>query len=1790
MQRTNRNLNYLPHLWGKDSMQRLRIRKHTKEEVLSEMHPIIREWFNSKFEELTEPQAYAIPIIHKKKSVLVSSPTGSGKTITAFLSIINNLFEMAEKGELEDKIYCVYVSPLKALANDIHRNLELPLSEIYELAKAEGMDLPKIRTAIRSGDTSQSERQRMARRPPHIFITTPESLSLVLTSPKFRQRFRDVKYVIVDEIHEISGSKRGSMLSVNLERLQNLSGPLIRIGLSATQAPIEKIAEFLGGYSGPKPRKVHIVEVKRRKDMDLEVLSPVPDITAVPYEIASERAYDMIREMIEEHRTTIVFTNTRSATEHVAYKLKDRGIEAVEAHHGSMSKERRLDVEEKLKKGELKAVVTSTSLELGIDIGYVDLVIQIGSPKSIAKGLQRIGRSGHAIGATPKGRFIAFQNDDLVECAVLVKSAYEGLLDRVDIPANPLDVLAQTIVGMSLEERWNVDDALKLIRRSYSFHALKKSDFLSVINYLSGRSEEFYSKIWYDPDENTFGKKRGARMIYFLNSGTIPEDSNYSVYSETGAALGKLSEKFVERLSPGDIFVLGGRSYEFVRLRGMRVHVRDAKGKSPTVPSWTGEMLPRSFDLSVEVGKFRERMSEMLENSEESEIIGELANDYHMTQWAASSIYRYFTEQKMAVKIIPTHRRLMIEEYGGEGDKWHYIFHYPFGRRVNDALSRAISYRISRKERSSASVTVTDDSFMVTVPRRVDARVFENLIGSASLEMTLKEAVRDSEMFVQRFRHCATRSLAVLKNYRGKEISVARQRRRSSRILDYLADYEDFPVIKETYNEILNIAMDLPHARLVLERMEKGDADIEIISQEIPSPFAQNVLLSGVSDIISMEDKSALLREFHKKLLEKILPEDELKKFMFEDEKVREYFRKKFRVGKKSDILAVLKKLGALNVLSQHSRNIFDYCDDMERCRKWAENLIENGKIVSVWIDGVFWTLEEYLPEYASVYSREIDIKEIHGKVLEFAENGRSLKEVANRFGSAGRKALRELEKAYMVGRTLKEGEIVFIRRDVVKSEERNLMERMIYRYLEGFAPAALGELAHALALDEDEVKKAVAPMLGEGTVEKGFFVIGDEEQYMLSKDIYSLKMGREGISEEQIRAYRLKKFFELEGIDDYFDIFGEASRTYDIFYHVKDFDWDEWRERRERNEIMMGKFVRGRVKYVRKEDAAVFVGAFRDAELTDFDRKVLDVISRKDGITLKELSRILGNSEAVKNSVQKLDSGCYIVRKYLPGEGWQSRNIFMASDIEPLPKEDAIKSLLRGFIKAYGPVPMRGMRGYSGFPDHTIRRYLRELLEDMEITELHVQKESEEFYIASEDYDALKLESQPTDGVRILSLFDPYIAPLWSEIASKYGEKWIFPVIKNGLLDGYAEIWPMSGRVEVRELETSDLEGSLDAMEKVRAYYEGEGIDIITVTRVGTRGVDELRKNERKVFERKGYSNVQNMMVKGNVSPECFETGDILRYMLYRQGICDRRFYDIMHLIDERGWVRGDYDAFLRVRNHRPIIRYRDGNIISCKVIPRFVSYTTIQKCALYQAAKSRELGENDKIVLNVVRKERKKADITGASPLGPKMTKESVDRLYEGAYIAKDMRGRFIRVFPRKYISDARKTVLEMIIRSYGVVSAEMLYNLAGGEYRMDEIRRLLGEMSDRLRKGFFVKEDRTVYWAIEEALSEIGKINCGVDAVIPKDDPAGWYIEPFARKLFGFSPAVTIFVKGELRGAVKGRKIGKNIQIYGFEGKSTERYLLNDYARKWGIRLDWGVKEVSEREILDTFDKGR
>ncbi len=1018
-------------------------KEHSKDEICSLLHPLIRTWLEGKFETLTPPQSMAIPHIHGKENILVSSPTGSGKTITAFLSIINELYNKQMRGTLEDRIYCVYVSPLKALANDINKNLKTPLKEITDLANEAAGELgpaPKIRVAVRSGDTSSYERSRMVKKPPHIFITTPESLALVLSTPKFREKFADVRYLIIDEIHDISDSKRGVLLSLTVERLQQyVAGKLTRIGLSATQAPIEEIGKFLVGFEkkedgnwGTRPLK--IVEVQKRKLLDIKVLSPVENMNKFNYEVINTKLQDLLPSLIKSHNSTIIFTNTRSSTETIVHSLKSRGLENVAAHHGSLSKEVRIDVENKLKTGALKAVVTSTSLELGIDVGYVDLVCQIGSPKTVAKALQRIGRAGHSMVAISKGRVLVYEKDDLVECAVLSRFARDGKIDRIFILKNSLDVLAQTILGLSLEKKNNVDDAYEIVKASYCYHELTREKFVRVLKYISGSEiEGIYGKLWYDPKTDTFGKKKGSRLIYYTNVGTIPPESNYYVKMVgTGYPIGQLSEKFVENLRQGDIFILGGKTYQFVKTSGMEIFVKDAFGRKPTVPSWTGELLPRSYDLSLGIGAFRRKVQRYLlqrdgqpenpvvnvcldpeeegegsdTNAEVSDFCQELMMEYSLDLGSVNTILGYIGEQLKFHGALPTDRHVVIEGYIDPKGLYNIIFHSPFGRRTNDALSRTYAYVLSNKYDINVRTSLTDDNFLLTLERSIPLEELPGLLKEEELEDTLRKAVKGTELFNQRFRHCATRGLMILRSYKGKEISIERQQVKTTKIIRSVEGMDDFPIVEETYNEILNDAMNITTAKEVLGRMNSGEITTSTVPyNSVPSPFSHNIILMGVSDIVLMEDRSSLLRELHAKVLEQALDKGTVEA-RFKPSLVKAHFKSKLpEINRKEDILNVIREMGGLRLFVHKGDYIAHFSELPDPLlRLWALEYICHHSLVDVKARDHIWILREDYPDMANIYAKNIKLspeeKKYFQEIKEFTKRFWSYKKKCQKFCS----------------------------------------------------------------------------------------------------------------------------------------------------------------------------------------------------------------------------------------------------------------------------------------------------------------------------------------------------------------------------------------------------------------------------------------------------------------------------------------------------------------------------------------------------------------------------------------------------------------------------------------------------------------------------------------------------------------------------------------------------------------------------------------------------------------------
>ncbi|ASJ09130.1 ATP-dependent helicase [Thermococcus siculi] len=1374
-------------------------REYSDEEIFSILSEPVREWFKRKFGTFTPPQRYAVIEIHRGENVLISSPTGSGKTLSAFLSAINELILLGKEGKLEDKIYVLYVSPLRALNNDIKRNLEGPLAEIKEVARELGYDLPEIRVGIRTSDTSSYQKSKMVKRPPHILITTPESLAIALNAPKFGQRLKTVKYVIIDEVHALAENKRGTHLALSVERLQEMAeNDFVRIGLSATIHPLEEVAKFVFGFDDDgEPRPGLIVDVSFAKETEIRVESVVEDLIYTDAGTLSEALYKRLAELIREHRTTLIFTNTRSGAERVAFNLKKRYPEfegLIEAHHSSLSREVRLDVEEKLKRGELKAVVcvsgdsrvltengpveirhldsekiggtrnlkvelvgfhephrvkygkegikiktrlgfeikatkehrfltvdengelrwveawklkeggwvgvarrlpspnvkvsilgllpenaylklkpefmrelklsiqakfgsiraysekkgwdasyltkqlngvypfrwerlnailndvgielterdveritsdkgryslpleftpgmarllgfwmadgswkggtltlfssdrnmlekyrelcqsefgaegairmqnestysleisfnllpaifknltgntgrksklgafpsiiyslpeehkreflagyfdgdgflevkggrvysagfstfnkrfaegirdillqlgivssirarrydefqtfkdriipkrgfsytvsvlggeylerffekitpwrsdysgwrdmysrgysnfdvipnlgkrlrhirerlgistyrmtklglynpvrvelgereisrrnlktlvefyervarengikevlkdlshlrklakgdvffdritsieplyidvaygiinsetgnyivegflsknSSTSLELGIDIGTIDLVILIGSPKSVNRALQRIGRAGHRLHDVSKGVILALDRDDLVEVTVLAHNARNRRLDRVKIPKNPLDVLVQHLLGMALNRVWEVEEAYRVVRRAYPYRDLPFEDFMSVLRYLAGEyagleERKVYAKIWLE--DGKFGKRgKMTRAIYYMNVGTIPDEAKIRVYTMDKQMIGTVEEEFAERLMPGDIFVLAGRTYEFVKSRGNKIYVIPRQGAKPTIPAWFSEMLPLSFDLALDIQRFRREMTGL---AHRKDAVRRLMRKYGIDERAARAILAYFREQAR-YSTVPDDETVLVEIVRGE-KRNEYFFHTLIGRRANDALSRAFAYRVSRWKGTNVGVAINDNGFALLLPKDVELSEEEirALFQIEDLRGTLRRALDNTELLKRRFRHVANRGLLILRRYIGRSKRLGRQQVMAVALLRVLKEnHPDFPLLREVYREIMEDKMDVENAELFLSWVRKGRIRVVVEEHDVPSPFAFNLEAIGSSDVVLMEDRRELIKQLHRKIM-----------------------------------------------------------------------------------------------------------------------------------------------------------------------------------------------------------------------------------------------------------------------------------------------------------------------------------------------------------------------------------------------------------------------------------------------------------------------------------------------------------------------------------------------------------------------------------------------------------------------------------------------------------------------------------------------------------------------------------------------------------------------------------------------------------------------------------------------------------------------------------------------------------------------------------------------------------
>jgi ATP-dependent helicase Lhr and Lhr-like helicase len=964
----------------------------SSQNILTQFHPIIENWFNSTFQTPTPSQVKGWPAIFKKQNTLILAPTGSGKTLAAFLVCINEIMEeLLEKKQVEG-VHTLYISPLKALNYDIERNLEAPLKGIQQIANEQKIIMPEINVAVRTGDTPQKERQRMIKRPPHILITTPESLHLLLTSKKSSQFLKPVKYVIVDEIHALSENKRGTFLTVLLERLQMISTTnFTRIGLSATQKPLTEIAKFLGGYSFKNnsetnyvPRPVTIVDAGMRKKLDLKILNPVADFKSLPENTIWPDIYQKLVDLIHEHKTTLIFANNRAAVERITSELNDRaGFELAKAHHGSVSKDIRKQIEQELKRGDLTAMVATATLELGIDMGAIDLVCQVESPKSIARGLQRVGRAGHLYKAASKGRFIPKMRSDLLEIAVITRAMYEADVAPIRIPTNCLDILAQQIVAMVALKQWEVDDLFQFIKRAYPYANLPRAHFLNVVEMISGRypAETFRDlkpRVSWDKINNVLHPLPGTQRAAILGGGAIPDTGQYGCYLEDGATkIGELEEEFIYERRVGEVFVLGTNTWRIQDITLDKVLVSPAPGEPATMPFWKGEYFHRSAHLGKKIGEFCRQLSNKLNDPD---CLTWLQSNYFLNNNAAENLYEFFVDQKQKAGCIPNDQTILIETFPDETGDLRFVLLSPFGGFVHLPWKLAILAQFRKLLNIEPESYHADTGLTFRYPiENPDSfyNVFKS-VTAENVEDLIIEELAKSFFFGLRFRQNAGRALLMPLFFPGKRTPLWLQRMRARDLLEVARSFPSFPIVFETYRESMQDFLAINELKQLLNKIETGEVKIIFRRASSPSPFVSSLLFDFQHGYMYEYEEpkagSFPAEIIDKTSLKELLGSDNISKLLDESaalelEERLQAQKQNFQSRTPVELIELLRRIGDLTE-EELSRRITGDLDS------FLKPLVQDKRIAKIHLpkikDGERWIATEDFPLFRDAFSLNI--------------------------------------------------------------------------------------------------------------------------------------------------------------------------------------------------------------------------------------------------------------------------------------------------------------------------------------------------------------------------------------------------------------------------------------------------------------------------------------------------------------------------------------------------------------------------------------------------------------------------------------------------------------------------------------------------------------------------------------------------------------------------------------------------------------------------------------------------
>jgi ATP-dependent Lhr-like helicase len=1729
------------------------------EELLETLCQPVRNWFAEKFPDFTRPQKLAIPSIVNGDHLLLCSPTGSGKTLTAFLSIIDKLIRHTLDNTLEERVYCLYISPIKALANDIQKNLLGPLAEIEEKFlpdRAQG----KIRVGLRTGDTPQSERQKMLRKPPHILITTPESMAIAISSPRFQPIVSNVEWIIIDEMHSLVPTKRGVHLALTISLLDTiLMRPVQRIGISATMEPLEKVAEYLVASDDRESRdsaqQVKIAKVSGARELDLDITLCSNKFSELSVIKVLEKNVEIIADLISAHNTTLVFANTRKMTETLVQRLKPYMGELVAGHHGSMDKSIRHDVERKLKQGHLRAVVTSSSLEMGIDIGSVDLVIQVGSPGDIATALQRIGRAGHHVGGIPRARFLPSNIDDLIELAALQAAIQTGDMDKLDFPQNCLDVLAQFLIGLVIINDRDMDEAFEIVKSTWSYRNLEYDDFIEVLDMLDDER-----RVWIDWEENLYGKRGYSRMIYYTNIGTIAPDNSYLVFNAEGSILGQLSSSFVSNLRGGDVILLGGSTYRVTNIQGTRVNVATATGYRPTIPSWAGEARSRSAELSEALLNLIGNCANALRRKMDPRPL--LKNAYGLSEIVANTISRHLEEHTLDSFQVPEPNRLIVEQIVSGGMPT-YLITSCRGRGFNTALGYFMAGLAEQGGIAVLELSFDENALLIKTSQEIDPGEMYDAFKSNNHIEVIERYIVNTQIFAKRFREVAGRSMIIPKRIGAEEVSPQQFQQRADSLLQKHRSIEDSLLMKEAKAEIMFADIDLTGLTEFLQATKESDVRIVHTKVPVPSKLGMSLYMSTFEDLLSMKTRAFLVKDIDPEILRRLLGSRSLATELTE-EQLRDYYAGK--VPKPFDPDSLLHLMAKGGGLDRNWENPL-YALKLEgtghdEIKLWIEDLASRGLVTKLRSTGMKELNDKWFSSYMA---------EIHGTL--------------GCISVAGGKNLEDVRDLYTQGLTY-EIAVEFDGSKPTKWEERKISDPhealrvKIIEMLGSEGPATGDTIYERLPFPQKQIDSILHELEVRNVISVGFYTQTDDAEFILKVDEHKITGG-----EDDVVEYRWVQHLVMEkSFQEYTDGFAAFNqhilfqKQQEMLYRVKDFRYADWKDLQLDSDVMMGRLLHNRIGYTTVNNLPMLLGLKPEPWLGEMEKLLLEKIHKGENLTRQEWLIDFPKGEDhkslqrdLKNAISNLERQLCVVKQFEDVVGRRRRlSLFhrVLDVYQPLSFEESLVKV----IKRMGPVKAFTLRYYVSRSVEELAAALHNLEKEGKISKvMALVPDPEAFYMIPEEVKLLNSPRREDRTLRILTQSDPYVSRFIWEVRSVLDRGWYLPVFKGVDPIGKVLMFKVNDYLEIKDMHIpyAYLDEFCGAFERLLDNHSDQLVDVAVLSQFNGEPVTEIDQNTRNALEKIGFKLAGERMIRGGiVDPQPREIAE--RALFHRHNLHQSsRLGSEIDALESVQEVRDDFG----LRGRAEVYRVALKNMASAHRLHQGINLRGHQVWASYDhfstllAIRGQEPDEE---LIDVIEFFENNSDpnlFMERHAMKRAAFRKLIQPLLRSGHMVQDYRGGFRSVFPRKGMDPVllRKEYLRRMVSDYPVITLKQFTKLAGTPFKPEELKAILTDFEEdgTLIKGFLVQDLHEVCWGRKTMLDEAKNVPPIRDFVLPPSDPIAPYFSDVLKQKFGFGSAYLVFRNAEPVAAFKANTRDKIIEVTEYEGAEKGWRVVKEFA---------------------------